>query len=60
MQNYGLVSMISPAWACADFITETIKSIQAQSYQNWGLLIQDDCSTDNTLIAININNITLN
>ena len=40
--------IITPTWACAEFIGETIKSIQAQTYQNWELLIQDDCSTDNT------------
>ncbi len=48
MQDYGLVSIITPTWACADFIAETILSIQSQSYLNWELLIQDDCSTDNT------------
>src|SRR5574344_437375 len=48
MQDFGLVSIITPTWACDKFISETIKSIQAQTYQNWELLIQDDCSTDNT------------
>ena len=45
-QDYGLVSIITPTWACADFIAETIKSIQCQTYQNWELLIQDDCSKE--------------
>ena len=49
MKDYGLVSIITPTWACADFIGETIRSVQAQTYQNWELLIQDDCSKDNTL-----------
>lgn len=52
MQDYGLVSIITPTWACADFIAETIKSIQAQTYQDWELLIQDDCSKDNTLEVV--------
>lgn len=51
-QDYGLVSIITPTWACADFIAETIKSIQCQTYQNWELLIQDDCSKDNTLEGV--------
>ena len=52
MTDYGLVSIITPTWACADFIVETIESVQAQTYENWELLIQDDCSTDNTLEVV--------
>lgn len=44
----GLVSVIMPTYNCGRFIEETIASIQAQSYENWEIVIVDDCSTDNT------------
>ncbi len=48
MKDYGLVSIITPSFNCADYIGETIESILSQTYQNWELLITDDFSTDNS------------
>lgn len=44
----GLVSIITPTYNCGRFIEETIESIQAQTYENWEMVIVDDCSSDDT------------
>tara|TARA_B110000211_G_scaffold141790_1_gene161940 strand:- start:7754 stop:8506 length:753 start_codon:yes stop_codon:yes gene_type:complete len=43
-----LVSIIMPAYNAEKYISESIESVLAQSYQNWELLITDDRSIDNT------------
>lgn len=44
----GLVSVIMPSWNTAKYIGDSIQSVIDQTYQNWELIIVDDCSTDNT------------
>lgn len=47
-----LVSIITPSFNSGKFIAKTIQSVQNQTYQNWELLIVDDCSTDKTVSII--------
>jgi glycosyltransferase involved in cell wall biosynthesis len=48
-----MVSVIMPSYNTANFISESIESVQAQTYTNWELIIVDDCSTDNTDDVVN-------
>lgn len=43
-----LVSIITPSYNTADFISQTIECVLNQTYTNWEMIIVDDCSTDNT------------
>lgn len=47
-----LVSIIMPSFNTAQYISNSIKSIQYQTYTNWELIIVDDCSTDESLNVI--------
>lgn len=48
-----IISIVMPTYNSSDFIVETIKSVLSQGFQNWELLITDDCSTDGTVEVIN-------
>jgi len=48
-----LVSIVMPTYNRAEYILETINSIQKQNYTAWELIIVDDGSDDNTRQIVN-------
>lgn len=44
----SLVSIVTPAFNAAKFLSETIESVLAQNHRDWELLVVDDCSSDDT------------
>jgi glycosyltransferase involved in cell wall biosynthesis len=47
-----LVSVILPTWNRARSLRKAIESIQDQTYTNWELVIADDGSVDDTVLAV--------
>ena len=43
-----MVSIITPSYNSEKFIAATIDSVRNQTYQNWEMIIVDDCSNDQT------------
>ena len=54
MKDYGLVSIIMPSYNCGMYVEETIRSVQAQTYQNWEIIFMDDCSNDDTIRKLSV------
>lgn len=48
----SLVSIITPAYNCQEFIEQTLISVRNQTYQNWEHIIVDDGSTDATMAIV--------
>ncbi len=47
-----LVSVVIPAYNRASTIEASIKSVEAQSYSHWEIVVCDDCSKDNTVQVV--------
>lgn len=43
-----LISVIMPSYNTSKYISKSIQSVVNQTYNNWELIIVDDCSTDDT------------
>ena len=46
------VSIITPLFNAERYVSETIKSVLNQSYQNWEMIIVDDCSSDQSVSIV--------
>lgn len=49
------VSVIMPSFNSEKYIQSAIDSVKAQTYENWELIIVDDCSNDGTAKIVNEN-----
>ncbi|WP_245613689.1 glycosyltransferase family 2 protein [Alkalihalobacterium bogoriense] len=52
-KDYPSISVITPTYNSGRFIKETIDSVLNQTFENWEMIIVDDCSSDNTIDIIN-------
>ncbi|WP_370215911.1 glycosyltransferase family 2 protein [Idiomarina sp.] len=47
-----LISIIMPCYNSAEYITESIESVLEQTYQEFEVIVCDDCSTDKTVQVV--------
>ena len=46
--SHPTVGVVVPAYQAADFVVETLRSVQAQTFAGWECVVVDDGSTDST------------
>ncbi len=51
VSGFGVVvhiNIVTPAWNCAGFIGDTVRSVLRQTHADWSMVVVDDGSTDGT------------
>lgn len=48
IEKEELVSIITPVYNCEKLVSKTIESVRNQTYQNWEMILVDDCTPDNS------------
>lgn len=52
MDKTPLISIITPVYNAEKYIAATIESVQNQTYENWELILINDCSKDESVSVI--------
>lgn len=50
--NYPLVTVFMPCYNHEKFVVDALESVKSQTYDNFEIIICDDCSTDNSVAVI--------
>jgi glycosyltransferase involved in cell wall biosynthesis len=52
VDDLPVVSVITPIFNSVEFIERSIRSVKDQSFQDWEMILVDDCSTDSSVALV--------
>lgn len=50
--NHPLISILMPYYRLGDYLAEAVESVKAQTYENWELIVVDDCSPEKPALEV--------